>query len=498
MIPRKKKQETLSDKISGILSSAHTTFDPEDDIYDETKAKVNESENQDSEEEDVGLSKFRKANVDLLEEVDKRYVGKKGSRKSIKDSDDEWSTEDEGLSTDEGEALDGIEGTQEKVSEDEFETGDEEDDDDGEDTDEGDDDERDEDESESDFSDGGMFVDEQTESKDDDFKHVSETNVSNQNKKGNCVRNQLNIWENLLEMRIQLQKCLVQSNKMPQYDVYKTFESDQNFKTEVNKTKRNMKNVLSKLLDLQLLVLKKYPETKTILKDSKPKKEESDEEIPSDTDEELKEESSDEEEEEKLPKKRQKLSEIEQEIATRHNKYREYRNSVIQKWNDKTRLSLAKNNSGSNSIIQHINFLLEDKQKLVKRTQLKRSEYEILGKVKPEIKTDVEEPSSSKSPDEYDTEIYDDDDFYHQLLRELIEFKSAGITDPIQMSKQWIQLQNLRSKMKRKIDTKATKGRKIRYAVHSKLVNFMAPIDYCTMTEEAKNELYSSLFGRKL
>lgn len=50
--------------------------------------------------------------------------------------------------------------------------------------------------------------------------------------------------------------------------------------------------------------------------------------------------------------------------------------------------------------------------------------------------------------------------------------------------------------MKRKIDTRATKGRKIRYTIHSKLVNFMAPYTQETWTDEAKNELYSSLFGQ--
>lgn len=96
---------------------------------------------------------------------------------------------------------------------------------------------------------------------------------------------------------------------------------------------------------------------------------------------------------------------------------------------------------------------------------------------------------------EHDEEIFDDDDFYHQLLRELIEFKSAGVTDSVQLSRQWIELQNMRRKMKRKIDTRATKGRRIRYNVMPKMVNFMAPITiYDTTSDRAKDELYRSLF----
>lgn len=59
-----------------------------------------------------------------------------------------------------------------------------------------------------------------------------------------------------------------------------------------------------------------------------------------------------------------------------------------------------------------------------------------------------------------------------------------------------IELQKLRSKMKKNVDTKSTKGRKLRYVVLPKLVNFMAPDPYSTWSEEAETELYNSLFGK--
>ena len=36
----------------------------------------------------------------------------------------------------------------------------------------------------------------------------------------------------------------------------------------------------------------------------------------------------------------------------------------------------------------------------------------------------------------YDAEIFDDSDFYHQQLRELIERKTADIVDPVAISRQ--------------------------------------------------------------
>lgn len=141
----------------------------------------------------------------------------------------------------------------------------------------------------------------------------------------------------------------------------------------------------------------------------------------------------------------------------------------------------------------------------MRRTQLKRSEYDIIGYKKDVPEEEIKDPEEievnpvtrdRKDNDEYIPEIFDDSDFYHQLLRELIECKSADISDPVQLSRQWIALQQMRSKMKRKVDTKATKGRKIKYVVHNKLVNFMAPEKLVSWTDESKNELYSSLFGK--
>lgn len=61
--------------------------------------------------------------------------------------------------------------------------------------------------------------------------------------------------------------------------------------------------------------------------------------------------------------------------------------------------------------------------------------------------------------------------------------------------RQWLEIQKLRSKAKRKVDAKASKGRRLRYQVHPKLVSFMAPYPETTWNDIAKNELFASLFG---
>lgn len=341
------------------------------------------------------------------------------------------------------------------------------------------------------------------------IKTMSETNVRTEIEKGNCVRTQLKLWENLLEMRIQLQKCVMTSNQMPQYDTHKEFRSDLNYVKKVDETKTKLSLVLDKMLQLRDLLLKQYPETKNLCGGSRKRKIQAnednlnadnpmDEEIPSDTEDESedKEELSAEEEAEptkgSVPRKRLKYKECERVLQENHNTYVEYRDSVIKKWNEKTRIATGSlNKSAGQTTLKQIEFAMNDVSKLRKRTRLKRSEYNIVGKSLSNNNND------GRRIQEYDPEIYDDDDFYHQLLRDLIEYKSSDVTDPIQLSKQWIQLQNMRRKMKRKIDTRATKGRRVRYNVHNKLVNFMAPITvYDTWTDLAKNELYNSLFGK--
>ncbi|XP_043277774.1 protein AATF [Venturia canescens] len=490
----RQKKPTLAEKISSLVTAAPTVFGS-DDENEETKAKVVEHYDETESEEDAGVSStFRKRNVDLLDEIDKRYKGKKVSRKDIYESeDDSVGSEidnDESENSNDESSKD-TKSEEEEMDEEESDSGSE-----GFESDGADDSEIDED--------NPLRRDRVGEA---NFKEIIPTNVRAEVAKGNCVREQLKIWENLLEMRIKLQKCLITSNKMPQHDVHAQLRSNNRFKKDVNDGTTKLSSLLDNLLELQNNLLGNYPETKTLKTGEKRKADEiaeaedMDEEICSDTEDEMGEENTNEnssdggnEVEETVPqqkKKKKSLEEYEKLIAQNHRIYRDYRNSVIQKWNDKTRVASGNlNKSSSQAIVKQIDFVLGDKAKLVKRTQLKRSEYDILGKEFPH-------DEDGRRTQEYDSEIYDDDDFYHQLLRELIEYKSSDVTDPVQLSKQWIALQNMRSKMKRKIDTRATKGRRLRYDVHSKLVNFMAPINSNdNWSDLAKNELYNSLFGK--
>lgn len=103
-----------------------------------------------------------------------------------------------------------------------------------------------------------------------------------------------------------------------------------------------------------------------------------------------------------------------------------------------------------------------------------------------------------------DPSIYDDADFYTLLLRELVDQRMADSTTaggaPLAaITSNGTSLPSSRQfKVKKPVDTKASKGRKMRYTVQEKLQNFMAPEDLGSWGERQRTELFGSLFGRKV
>jgi protein AATF/BFR2 len=105
---------------------------------------------------------------------------------------------------------------------------------------------------------------------------------------------------------------------------------------------------------------------------------------------------------------------------------------------------------------------------------------------------------SDKEDKNLQLDIYDDADFYTTLLSNLISQRSADTTvnfgnlslQPWQAARE--------AKTKKIVDTKASKGRKLRYTVHDKLVSFMAPEDRGSWGETRVDDLFSGLLGRRV
>ncbi|KAG7483646.1 hypothetical protein MATL_G00040590 [Megalops atlanticus] len=541
---------SISQQLEDLLNPLPKFVDPEDDQDEETKAKVierfDEGENED---EGTAVSGLRRGVSVALSETDRRYAGKATSRKQLRreaegsgeEEDDDEEYDDEGEDDeedDEEEDVDGEDDVEEDEDEEAESTGDDDDNTQmktlvkkmkGTDitfpaeTDlykltEGMDDlgESEEDEEEEELAGQGEEEDEEgeddigseeEEEMDDDADDsgavvtFSKEKVSDEVEKGKAVKNQLALWDQLLEGRIKLQKSLLIANQLPQPTSFPEFKrrGGPEFAAALKNSHKALKALQRSLLELQDELLHQCPDTRTIALGEAAGSRSEDEEVHSD----LEEEEEGEQEARRPPKRKLEMSEYPDFMAKRFAAFQPYRDATLQKWHDKTRLTMGKMGKGfaafDRNILTQVEQVLMDKERLLRRTQTKRSEYRVLGRAEPAAPAPAG-PAAEKEGEEValkanahlkdlDEEIFDDDDFYHQLLRELIERKTSAAdpNDQVAMGRQWLAIQKLRSKIKKKVDTKASKGRKVRFHVHSKLVNFMAPIDHSSMSDDAQS-----------
>ncbi|XP_055633995.1 protein Aatf [Toxorhynchites rutilus septentrionalis] len=494
-IKRRSAPETLSDKIHAQFQPKPSRDVADDSGDEETRPKFSEFEENDAELERAagsGLSEIRKRNIEYLDAVDRKYQGQISSRREVfeseedeKGSDDasseaEESSEDDGYQPGAFVKLKQYHNSEEAEADDrEFDEGTDSEtyDDDAEESDDDEDEENDEQDEDdvNDISLGDLLG----KSSSDSQKFLQDENQQESVQKGICVQNQLKIWERLLEMRIKMQPCLVTANALPREDKFHSFSNEETFREATQRTVDTVESTLQSLLQLQETLAGSFPETKDLLKVGSKRKGKGAVSNGKSS-------------------KNVRLNDFELRIGENFANFKPYRNDVLQRWDDRAKASSnVKNVHQSLSVIKKIENGMLAKDELIRKTQLYRGGYELFAKPAPEKVDHTKEATDCGEEPEpvYDEEIYDDSDFYHALLRELIEYKSNVTENPQEINAKLAELQKLRSKMKKQVDTRASKGRKIRYVVHKKLVNFTAPDDKHEWTEEAKNELFASLFG---
>eukprot|EP00029_Vermamoeba_vermiformis_P002098 TRINITY_DN12492_c0_g1_i1.p1 TRINITY_DN12492_c0_g1~~TRINITY_DN12492_c0_g1_i1.p1 ORF type:complete len:574 (+),score=166.45 TRINITY_DN12492_c0_g1_i1:37-1722(+) len=327
------------------------------------------------------------------------------------------------------------------------------------------------------------------------------------------TKNQRVLWDNMLDVRMRIQKLLTSTNKLPQHDVYPEFienlkaHAEDKEKNLLKKTMENISGLLGDLTSLSNNLRLQHPD----LKSAASPMEESNEENSEHGDE-------DNDKPKRGVKRKRDVDEWWEEIDRSYKKFAPYQNEVIEMWHSKTMIQSGVNvsklkNLNQSAVRQTENILKANKEKVVKKTQLKREDYSILGKIakankaenKDVVLGDDGEPiintekQRSVSAEDYDAEIFDDGDFYQMLLKELIESGMNDVQDPYELTRRYLMLNKLRTKRHRNVDRRATKGRKIKYIVHDKLVNYMAPdtARYPMLTSGTVGQLFRSLFGQK-
>jgi len=474
------KNQSLADKLAALTNPTPEFDNNQDEEEDEvTGAKVTEADDDD----DLisgERSYLRTVNAPNLDD-DTRYKGKRINRKDFQKDRDfmEHSTaelghmfdvggddDEEGDEDDDNEDADGEnEGEEEGGSENEIEDDDLEgghememfDDQESDGKDDEDDNDMEEDSEDGDDGDDNDFdVDissfankadagSETKSEETMFK-INEGDALYL--KSQAVIGQLSCWDKLLEQRILIQKMLTNVNTFPREPENFVDQDDDEHVKLVNKANKALSSLLLKTVQLKNSIEKRG------LEDSKTMK--------------------------------RKLEDMSDWLEEDFDQGDARRRERIGMWSDRTQ-KLGNMASMNTPTLEQIDQIVSNMPRLVKRTKIARVECNVLG----------EKEADTEGQQENDN-IFDDSDFYHHMLRELIEKKTSSPSESGEVGKHWLQIQKLRSKLKKKVDTRASKGRKVRYDIHTKLVNFMAPVRLNDqITDSARQELFSSLFGAR-
>ena len=290
--------------------------------------------------------------------------------------------------------------------------------------------------------------------------------------KGAAIQKQMDVYESILDTRIKLQKGLAAANTFPL-----TPASAENVKTDESSTKiGKLKKSLYKLLDELTSIRVNMMEADGIKVDSI-----------------------------KISKKRTFEDAIDN--ATQlESKLTPYRDAVLTKWSRKVQAaSGASALNQSKFSIQNQNGQLQvrtnlaDMDRLVKRTRINRSNYVVLGEEKETSDKEESKEKANYKKNKVDanlqerTEIFDDTDFYRILLKDLVDRRMADAGNS-----EGVKWTVVKPKIKKVVDTKASKGRKLRYHVQEKILNFDAPRQFIQWNDDQIDELFAGLFGQKI
>uniref|UniRef100_A0A0K0DT98 Protein AATF n=1 Tax=Strongyloides stercoralis TaxID=6248 RepID=A0A0K0DT98_STRER len=448
----------------GLLDDFEKALDPkknllqvnEDEDYDGTWATSLKKPDVDFDEVEETFSNRKKMkDLKLLDETDEKYKGLKVSRKDIFSDECEPTLKGMVYSDDEEEMYD---------------------------------EEEEEEDNES------IIDEEEDEVSEDEDKKILLLNKSKDTSKSDAIKKQLAIWDKLMRVTIKAHAAMRVFNQLPRDQLAKDLENQKNAKQDVNHSRRNILEALKLLVDVEGQMFNKL--TKSDNSD--------DEEIPSsdeesDNDIEGKEDINDEEEEngdEEVEEYSysEETEEIEEndtndnfKIKTdRHTNLQIFRTATLKKWDEKTKLISVKAKQDfskfDSNINKQIDRIMTDKARLLRKSQTKRGDCTRIG---------------DNSDSNFDVEIFDDTDFYQILLKDLIDRKTIDTNDPIQMSKQWLEIEKLRQtkKKKKNVNQKASKGRKCMLVTIPKLVNFYpAQPETVSWSNEKRTELFKSLF----
>lgn len=296
-------------------------------------------------------------------------------------------------------------------------------------------------------------------------------------KKGQAVKNQRALWDKTLEFRFLLQKAFSTSNRLPQEPVRSSFCADEEVSEAYSDLISASKKTLDSLLDLQEALLEKNP---LIAQSTNGNPVQSSKKHSGDS-----KNADGEDDEEWL-----RISQLLKRVAP-------FRDQSIDKWQRKTQVTTgaaaikSKLQAFNQNISVQVAAYMRDPSRMIKQMQQRRSTVGIFGSDVPaKVPEGVDHANVEEAQPDGDPELLDDSEFYQQLLKEFFE-----TIDPTSSEAAFYALKRMQTKKRKIVDRRASKSRKIRFNVHEKIVNFMAPRPANLPPMAPK--LFENLFGLK-
>lgn len=452
-------KKTLSQQLTEYLKPQTYDYDIEDSERVNPDDELAESSDEESKKEhyvEVGKSKLRKEEVKL----DGKYKGKPVSRKDLlgdvsdEDSGDEIGTveaeESPGQSDQESENEGSSSGVDLSAESESGESGSES-------------------ESEHEVDDEAAAMKREKikaimEKESDKATKTMQDTMQLDALKGFHILQQRSAYDAIVNGRIKFQKALSTTNQLPlDKEAVEKFSTE---KTEkyISKAEKSIFALLDTILELRYALFKKS-------KIFKPDREYT---------------------------KKRSLEEYLEECESLDSTLNTYRGVVLTKWSQKVQaasglavLNAAKFNSINQTAAVQVENNLANMERLARRTRLNRRNVVPLGYVVPE-----NEEKGFKDPAlEENSKIFDDEDFYRLLLRDLIDNK---VNSSVSVSENTITLTKAK-KFKKNVDTKASKGRKLNYKPQEPLINYMAASSDKNRWDDYQiDEFFTGLFGQKV
>ncbi|KAJ1930280.1 rRNA-processing protein bfr2 [Tieghemiomyces parasiticus] len=333
--------------------------------------------------------------------------------------------------------------------------------------------------------------------------------------KGRAVVRQIKVWNALLDSRIRIQKALTLANCLPRpadFTLVEDFTNNPVSASLLKDARRKVGDLVQDLLALRSEFWELHREIDIPATSLPLKRKRGAASGGSDSESERE---SDDDDESELDEDGGSGGPLDWSVLDHfHQAFVPFRDETLEKWGAKVQAASGvalhkKLRAFNQSAVHQAQQTLADRERLVERTQVKRTAYPPLV---PHIggTSDSDDPAAdsvggSSSSNSRDVHIFDDHDFYQSLLRELIESRTGGggdgAGDPTSLAKRWATLKEQqaaqdRERRNKAVDTKASKGRRLRYNVHEKLLNFMAPTPSFGWHAEMIDELYSTLLGQ--